>query len=126
MITPVKTVNIIKNFFGDTFQIVQKFETIDAFWGIDHIKVTDNDIKALKEGKFLYCNNGEYAQIISYEPQESDEGGMRNENISTFPEDVTNGDMVKALFPNDSRDFLIVNMDRDNWWNAPYKAESEE
>jgi len=37
----------------------------------------------------------------------------------------TNGDVIKALFPNDSRGFLIVNMDRNDWWNAPYKTESE-
>ena len=67
MIEPVKTIDIIKDIPGDNFQIVQKYETIDAFWGIEHRKLTDNDIKALKEGKYLYCNDGEYAQIISYE-----------------------------------------------------------
>lgn len=69
MIKPVKTVDIIKNTYSDTFQIVQKYETIDALWGVEHRKLTDNDITALKEGKYLYCNDGEYAQIISYEPQ---------------------------------------------------------
>lgn len=70
MIKPVKTVDIIKNTYSDTFQIVQKYETIDALWGVEYRKLTDNDITALKEGKYLYCNDGEYAQIISYEPQE--------------------------------------------------------
>lgn len=70
MIKPIKTVDVIKNISSDTFQVVQKYETIDAFWGIEHRKLTDNDITALKEGKYLYCNDGEYAQIISYEPQE--------------------------------------------------------
>ena len=73
MIRPAKTVDIIKNIFSDTFQVVQKYETIDSFWGIEHRKLTDNDIKALKEGKYLYCNDGEYAQLISYEPQESED-----------------------------------------------------
>ena len=72
MITPVKTVDIIRNHSSNTFQIVQKYESVDALWGIEHRKLTDDDIKALKEGKYLYCNNGEYAQIISYEPQESE------------------------------------------------------
>ena len=67
MIKPVKTVDIIKNISSDNFQVVQKYETIDALWGIEHRRLTDNDIKALKEGKYLYCNDGEYSQIISYE-----------------------------------------------------------
>lgn len=73
MITPLKTVDIIKNTYSDTFQIVQKYETIDALWGVEYRKLTDNDIKALKEGKYLYCDNGEYAQLISYEQQERSE-----------------------------------------------------
>lgn len=68
MIRPAKPVDIIKNISSNTFQVVQKYETIDTFWGIEHRKLTDNDIKALKEGKYLYCNDGEYAQLISYEP----------------------------------------------------------
>lgn len=72
MINGIKVNEIIKNRSSDYFQIVRKYETIDAFWGIEYRKLTDNDIKALKEGKYLYCNDGEYAQIISYEPQESE------------------------------------------------------
>lgn len=41
--------------------------------GIEHRKLTDDDITALKEGKYLYCNDGEYAQLISYEPQEKED-----------------------------------------------------
>ena len=41
-----------------------------------------------------------------------------------FPEDATNGEMIKTLFPNDSRNFLIVNMERD-WWKEPYIREEE-
>ena len=72
MITPKRTIDVIKNISSDSFQIVQKYETIDALWGIEHRRLNDNDITALKEGKYLYCNDSEYAQIISYEPQESE------------------------------------------------------
>ena len=72
MINAVKVNEIIKE-CGGHFEIVRKYDTIDALWGLEHRKLTDNDIKALKEGKYLYCNDGEYAQIISYEPQERSE-----------------------------------------------------
>ena len=73
MIDAIKVNEIIKNTDGGHFEIVRKYETIDALWGLEHRILTDNDIKALKEGNFLYCTDGEYAQIISYEPQESEE-----------------------------------------------------
>ena len=73
MINAIKVNEIIKNMSSDDFQIVKKYETIDTLWGIEHRKLTDNDITALKEGEYLYCNDGEYAQIISYEPQERSE-----------------------------------------------------
>ena len=69
----INNIDIIKNISSDSFEVVQKYETIDAFWGIEHRKLTDNDMKALKEGKYLYCNDGEYAQIISYESHERSE-----------------------------------------------------
>ena len=66
MITPVKPADIIKDKYCETFDVVQRYEMIDAMWGLSHIQITDEDIKALKEGKFLYSSDGEYAQIISY------------------------------------------------------------
>ena len=72
MINAVRVNEIIKE-KGDHFKIVRKYETIDALWRLEHRILTDNDIKALKEGNFLYCTDGEYAQIISYEPQESED-----------------------------------------------------
>ena len=75
MINAIKVNEIIKNMSGDYFEIVRKYDTIDALWGLEHRRLTDNDIKALKEGNFLYCDDGEYAQIISYEPQESGNEG---------------------------------------------------
>ena len=71
MIYPIKVNEVIKNWERSGFEIVQKHEIIDALWGLEHRKITDDDIKALKEGKYLYCDDGEYAQIISYEKSES-------------------------------------------------------
>ena len=73
MVEPVKVVDIIEKRYCSSPQVVQKFEFIDALWGVDNLKITDEHIQLLKEGKCLYYNNGEYAQLISYEPPESDE-----------------------------------------------------
>ena len=71
MIDPIKVIDVIKGDyrFPLDFEVVEKYETVDALWGMEHRELTDTDIKALKEGKYLYCDNGEYAQIISYNPQ---------------------------------------------------------
>lgn len=59
------------------------------------------------------------------------------------PKDATNGDMIKAMFPlievkreisstsdnivmRDNSFFGAINRFHKDWWNAPYKAESEE
>lgn len=72
MISSIKVNEIINNWEPDGFEIVQKYEVVDALWGLEHRQITDDDIKALKEGKYLYCNDCEYAQIISYKGGESD------------------------------------------------------
>lgn len=76
MINPIKVCDIIDINFGRysayEFEVVKKYETVDALWGVEHRILTDADIKALKEGKFLYCNNDEYAQIISYKAESED------------------------------------------------------
>ena len=71
MITPVEVREIITKMDGDSFDVVNRYDTIDAMWGMEHMVLTDEDIKALKDGKYLYNNDGEYAQIISYK-EESD------------------------------------------------------
>ena len=73
MITVVKVKDIITKMDGESFDVVQKYETIDAMWGMEHMVLTDEDIEALKDGKYLYHNDGEYAQLISYKSQESEE-----------------------------------------------------
>ena len=66
MIAPVEVEKIVANMDGESFDVVQRHETIDAMWGMEHMVLSDEDIKALKDGKYLYNNDGEYAQIISY------------------------------------------------------------
>lgn len=40
-------------------------------------------------------------------------------------DNATNGDVIHALFPNAQICGVVGNVDK-SWWNAPYKAESEE
>lgn len=68
MVKEMKVIDILQEYSADGVEVVRKCDTIDTLWGLDFIKLTDNDIKALKEGKCLYTDNGEYAQLISYEP----------------------------------------------------------
>lgn len=45
---------------------------------------------------------------------------------ATFiPNNATNGDIIKALFPKIDDNFSNI-IDLKLWWNAKYKAESEE
>lgn len=75
-------------------------------------------------------------------PYSDDNCGLVHEadtvNAIVIPEGATNGDVIKAMFPNieieEIDDELIVAYKLDVkgtpfyrvWWNAPYKAESEE
>lgn len=52
-----------------------------------------------------------------------------------LPENATNGDMFKALFPNyiyvgvcvlDENECILLHDVNYHWWNAPYEAEREE
>ncbi len=51
------------------------------------------------------------------------------EKATVIPDDATNGDVIKAMFPNvvNSNTNLVdaFNNARE-WWNAPYKKEVEE
>lgn len=72
MIAPIEVNKFVTNVEGESFEVVQRYETyVDAMWGMEHMVLTDEDIKALKDGKYLYHNDGEYAQLISYK-EESD------------------------------------------------------
>lgn len=45
-------------------------------------------------------------------------------NSNNFPKNATNGEIIRALFPNIDKGFSNV-IDLNLWWNAPYKSESE-
>lgn len=62
------------------------------------------------------------------------------ENSTLFPDNATNGDVIKALFPNIepieapltkiyvyvyTKDHKCMRFDSD-WWNAPYKEQNNE
>ena len=42
-----------------------------------------------------------------------------------IPDNATNGDVIQILFPNICESFSNI-FDLNLWWNAKYKAESEE
>lgn len=43
---------------------------------------------------------------------------------TVLPENPTNGDMIKAMFPNIDTSFSNI-IDLNLWWNAPYKGGKE-
>ena len=47
------------------------------------------------------------------------------QNAIFISNNATNGDIIKALFPNIDDNFSNV-IDLKLWWNAQYKAESED
>lgn len=65
---------------------------------------------------------------------------IKEEALVTFSDNPTNGDVIKALFPNSEAIFMLRNVLKtdiikieneaflvdENWWNAPYKKESED
>lgn len=70
-----------------------------------------------------------------------DEKKKRERNIIEIPNNATNGDVIKAMFPNlewigNDRNVDFYYLDSDtpyaphlstfqSWWNAPYKREGE-
>lgn len=44
--------------------VVKADEEVDCWWGLDKVIVTLEDIEELKQGKFWYFNDGEYATVI--------------------------------------------------------------
>ena len=56
----------------------------------------------------------------------------RNPNLIEIPEGATNGDMIKAMFPNVDKYkcTLLENHNKnvlfgEDWWNSPYRKEQE-
>lgn len=48
----------------DTFDNILKYET--GGWGQEELIITDKEIEALKQGKIIGHNDGEYTHIIRY------------------------------------------------------------
>jgi hypothetical protein len=50
-------------------------ESIDSFhergWGAGNYRITEDDIKALREGKALAIDDGEYTHVITLSKEES-------------------------------------------------------
>lgn len=45
--------------------------------------------------------------------------------IIEIPDNATNGDVIRALFPQYYQNILSY-LDNTRWWDSPYKAESED
>ena len=72
--------------------------------------------------------------ILTYTPDNGVRCRVEADTVFTIPENPTNGDMIKALFP-DAKVWTSFNniyvcytgngdethMYYDDWWNAPYK-----
>lgn len=82
----------------------------------------------------------EYIKFMTREEMESMNGIIENAptiNAIPIPKDITNGDMIKAIFPdiqvkekNNGYEVYFgigtaIQFFNHQWWNAPYKAESE-
>ena len=67
IVHPIKVNDVIKDDYAEYCDAVSKYETVDAMWGIGKVIITDNDIKALQEGRCLYFSDGEYAHILYYD-----------------------------------------------------------
>lgn len=48
----------------DDLDILSEGDEYDSLWGVDSIALSKKHIKALKGGKVLYWNNGEYATLV--------------------------------------------------------------
>ena len=53
----------------DTLDNILKYET--EGWGQEEITITDKEIEALKQGKIIGHNDGEYTHIIRYKKEEN-------------------------------------------------------
>lgn len=55
--------------------------------------------------------------------------GDNIKHMIVVPKGATNGDMIKAMFPdvvNSNMDLVDAFNNAKSWWNAPYKKEVEE
>ena len=50
--------------YDNKVTVVKADDSVDCWWGLGKIIVTLEDIEELKQGKFWYFNDGEYATVI--------------------------------------------------------------
>ena len=84
------------------------------------MSMTTEQIKRLKdEADLVECTHDYTAKLLREAADTIKQlaAKVRKENGFIFPENATNGDMIKALFPCED---LEEDFDSE-WWNSPYK-----
>lgn len=61
---------VIKN-HRERVKIVDKADPVDTMWGIEAYSVTRDQVEQLLNGKCIYFEDGEYANIIFVEEKEA-------------------------------------------------------
>lgn len=83
---------------------------------LELIKQYKNELERLKANQLVKCGVNQVEKFI------------KNEDIIptvlTIPNNPTNGDMIKAMFPKYYQGILGY-LDNTKWWNTPYKKEVE-
>lgn len=77
----------------------------------------------------LSCGDGTYTSYISVSKIDIES----TPTVLTIPDNPTNGDMIKAMFPNEHIDLREVTVWVGNekmsftrkWWNAPWKRDKD-
>lgn len=64
MISEIKVKDVIDNFRREEFEIVKKYEVVDAMWGIELIKITNKDIEALKMANIFTLMTGSMLKLF--------------------------------------------------------------
>lgn len=52
--------------------------------------------------------------------------GMRNVILNALPQNVTNGDVIKAMFKGRDLSVITERLEHTHWWNTPYKGGESE
>lgn len=60
--------------YDNKVTVVKADDGVDCWWGLNKIIVTIEDIEELKQGKFWYFNDGEYATVIGLKRGERKHG----------------------------------------------------
>ena len=84
--------------------------------------ITEQVKRLRSEAAGMILQNGTTARLLreAADTIEQLAAKVRKENGFIFPENPTNGDMIKAMFPNIDTSFSNI-IELNLWWNAPYK-----